>query len=239
MIPSVWTTAGVWRESASRSVKLWRTCSRVLAMVSWLADNANTVATWQLQFLESVLSKHELFIFQRRTAPVWCAVGIRTLYVLLMSVTRATTSICGKANPALWAFVMERCEPTYSYSYEKTFIKAVFIHRSITVFTRQLEMLAFNYLNISFYSQGKCMKQVQDVIERLWDFIEKLDINTFGKLSVSTVSLSHLKSNEEGNLCVCSQGSSWLITLLAQWWSSHSFSGSRSAFWSIMWWVIF
>lgn len=39
------------------------------------------------------------------------------------------------------------------------------------------------------------MKQVQDVIERLWDFIEKLDINTFGKLSVNTVSLSHLKSN--------------------------------------------
>lgn len=31
------------------------------------------------------------------------------------------------------------------------------------------------------------MKQVQDVIERLWDFIEKLDINTFGKLSVNTV----------------------------------------------------
>lgn len=29
--------------------------------------------------------------------------------------------------------------------------------------------------------QGKCMKQVQDVIERLWDFIDKLDINTFGK----------------------------------------------------------
>ncbi|XP_056150570.1 disintegrin and metalloproteinase domain-containing protein 17 isoform X2 [Lampris incognitus] len=28
---------------------------------------------------------------------------------------------------------------------------------------------------------GKCMKQVQDVIERLWDFIDKLDINTFGK----------------------------------------------------------
>lgn len=29
--------------------------------------------------------------------------------------------------------------------------------------------------------QGKCMKQVQDVIERLWDFIDKLDINTFGE----------------------------------------------------------
>ncbi|KAL0967264.1 hypothetical protein UPYG_G00250040 [Umbra pygmaea] len=28
---------------------------------------------------------------------------------------------------------------------------------------------------------GKCMKQVQDVIERLWDFIDKLDINTFGR----------------------------------------------------------
>ncbi|XP_062266953.1 disintegrin and metalloproteinase domain-containing protein 17 [Platichthys flesus] len=27
---------------------------------------------------------------------------------------------------------------------------------------------------------GKCMKQVQDVIERLWDFIEKLDISTLG-----------------------------------------------------------
>lgn len=25
------------------------------------------------------------------------------------------------------------------------------------------------------------MKQVQDVIERLWDFIDKLDINTFSE----------------------------------------------------------
>lgn len=33
-----------------------------------------------------------------------------------------------------------------------------------------------------FPKQGKCMKQVQDVIERLWDFIDKLDINTFGEL---------------------------------------------------------
>lgn len=33
-----------------------------------------------------------------------------------------------------------------------------------------------------FLEQGKCMKQVQDVIERLWDFIDKLDINTFGEL---------------------------------------------------------
>ncbi|XP_077409714.1 disintegrin and metalloproteinase domain-containing protein 17-like isoform X2 [Vanacampus margaritifer] len=28
---------------------------------------------------------------------------------------------------------------------------------------------------------GKCMKQVQDVVQRLWDFIGKLDINTFAK----------------------------------------------------------
>lgn len=132
-------------------------------------------------------------IFQRRTAPVRCAVGIRTLYVLLMSVTRATTFICGKANPALWAFVMERWEPTYSYSYEKNIYKSCFysqincsIHKTIR---NGLHLI------ISFYFQGKCMKQVQDVIERLWDFIEKLDINTFGKLSVRTVSLSHLKSN--------------------------------------------
>lgn len=33
------------------------------------------------------------------------------------------------------------------------------------------------------------MKQVQDVIERLWDFIDKLDINTFGEL------LEQYKSN--------------------------------------------
>lgn len=33
-----------------------------------------------------------------------------------------------------------------------------------------------------FLKQGKCMKQVQDVIERLWDFIDKLDINTFSEL---------------------------------------------------------
>lgn len=31
------------------------------------------------------------------------------------------------------------------------------------------------------FLQGKCMKQVQDVVERLWDFIDKLNINTFGK----------------------------------------------------------
>lgn len=29
------------------------------------------------------------------------------------------------------------------------------------------------------------MKQVQDVIERLWDFIDKLDINTFGELTLT------------------------------------------------------
>ncbi|XP_069462097.1 disintegrin and metalloproteinase domain-containing protein 17 isoform X2 [Ambystoma mexicanum] len=30
-------------------------------------------------------------------------------------------------------------------------------------------------------SNGKCEKQVQDVIERFWDFIDKLSINTFGQ----------------------------------------------------------
>ncbi|TDG98885.1 hypothetical protein EPR50_G00204980 [Perca flavescens] len=34
---------------------------------------------------------------------------------------------------------------------------------------------------------GKCMKQVQDVIERLWDFIDKLDINTFGKFLTDNI----------------------------------------------------
>ncbi|XP_012719964.2 disintegrin and metalloproteinase domain-containing protein 17 isoform X2 [Fundulus heteroclitus] len=34
---------------------------------------------------------------------------------------------------------------------------------------------------------GKCMKQVQDVIERLWEFIDKLDINTFGKFLADNI----------------------------------------------------
>ncbi|XP_028652711.1 disintegrin and metalloproteinase domain-containing protein 17 [Erpetoichthys calabaricus] len=34
---------------------------------------------------------------------------------------------------------------------------------------------------------GKCMKQVQDAIERLWDFIEKLNINTFGKFLADNI----------------------------------------------------
>ncbi|KAL1258236.1 hypothetical protein QQF64_011480 [Cirrhinus molitorella] len=34
---------------------------------------------------------------------------------------------------------------------------------------------------------GKCMKHVQDVIERLWDFIDKLNINTFGKFLADNI----------------------------------------------------
>ncbi|XP_036398260.1 disintegrin and metalloproteinase domain-containing protein 17-like isoform X2 [Megalops cyprinoides] len=34
---------------------------------------------------------------------------------------------------------------------------------------------------------GKCMKQVQDAVERLWDFIDKLDINTFGKFLADNI----------------------------------------------------
>ncbi|XP_062862951.1 disintegrin and metalloproteinase domain-containing protein 17a isoform X2 [Trichomycterus rosablanca] len=34
---------------------------------------------------------------------------------------------------------------------------------------------------------GKCMKQVQDVVERLWDFIDKLNINTFGKFLADNI----------------------------------------------------
>lgn len=45
-------------------------------------------------------------------------------------------------------------------------------------------------VNFLLLKQGKCMKQVQDVIERLWDFIDKLDINTFGEL-VTTRGVNH------------------------------------------------
>ncbi|XP_076849267.1 disintegrin and metalloproteinase domain-containing protein 17 isoform X2 [Brachyhypopomus gauderio] len=34
---------------------------------------------------------------------------------------------------------------------------------------------------------GKCMKQVQDMIERLWDFMDKLNINTFGKFLADNI----------------------------------------------------
>lgn len=48
------------------------------------------------------------------------------------------------------------------------------------------------------------MKQVQDVIERLWDFIDKLDINTFGKFVeincfyiLNSEILSHISTSPE------------------------------------------
>ncbi|XP_037605838.1 disintegrin and metalloproteinase domain-containing protein 17 isoform X1 [Sebastes umbrosus] len=34
---------------------------------------------------------------------------------------------------------------------------------------------------------GKCNKQVQDVVERLWDFVDKLDINTFKKFLADNI----------------------------------------------------
>lgn len=58
--PSVWTMGGVWTEIASHSVKLWRACSRVLAMVNWASDKANTVGILQ-EFLKSVLRRRALF----------------------------------------------------------------------------------------------------------------------------------------------------------------------------------
>lgn len=39
------------------------------------------------------------------------------------------------------------------------------------------------------------MKQVQDVIERLWDFIDKLDINTFGELQQAILKSSQPYEN--------------------------------------------
>uniref|UniRef100_A0A8C6SG31 ADAM metallopeptidase domain 17b n=1 Tax=Neogobius melanostomus TaxID=47308 RepID=A0A8C6SG31_9GOBI len=37
------------------------------------------------------------------------------------------------------------------------------------------------------FCDGDCMKQVQDVIERLWDFIDKLDIDSFGKFLADNI----------------------------------------------------
>lgn len=48
------------------------------------------------------------------------------------------------------------------------------------------------------------MKQVQDVIERLWDFIDKLDINTFGELLMNTIISAQLKFSQRNKNCVFS-----------------------------------
>lgn len=61
-----------------------------------------------------------------------------------------------------------------------------------------------NYSNTYFHIQGKCMKQVQDVIERLWDFIDKLDINTFGELLMNAIISAQLKFSLRNKNCVFS-----------------------------------
>lgn len=184
--PSVWTTGGVWMESASRSVKLWRTCSHVLVMVKWPADKANTVGIMQLHFLKPVLSRHAFFFL--------------TLPVCYFSETKNSCKVCcrdktavctpyidDKGNPLLLRkgkpCTVGFCDGSVSGSVHN-------IQSQINCSSSQdnWKWFTFSYLKICSYSfQGKCMKQVQDVIERLWDFIEKLDINTFGKLSVNTV----------------------------------------------------
>lgn len=48
------------------------------------------------------------------------------------------------------------------------------------------------------------MKQVQDVIERLWDFIDKLDINTFGKLVTTRHFFWNLTNHDYSGVSVLS-----------------------------------
>lgn len=51
--------------------------------------------------------------------------------------------------------------------------------------------LRFCFFQINVCLQGKCEKRVQDVIERFWDFIDQLSINTFGKLRKSQILKVH------------------------------------------------
>lgn len=44
----------------------------------------------------------------------------------------------------------------------------------------QVTLLAHDPSHPLCAPQGKCEKRVQDVIERFWDFIDQLSINTFG-----------------------------------------------------------
>lgn len=60
------------------------------------------------------------------------------------------------------------------------FLGLLKLHACYNKFSDFAELGFFEHFSF-LLKQGKCMKQVQDVIERLWDFIDKLDINTFGK----------------------------------------------------------
>lgn len=124
-----------------------------------------------------------------------------------------------------------------------TSIKAVFIHRSFAV------VLLFFQLTIG--SGLRSIIKTFPLIPRAnaWNksrmLLRGCGISLRSWTSILLVSYLwtqwfYLTWNpmEEWDLCLCSQGSFWLITLLAQWWSSHYFSGSLSAFWSIVWWVI-
>ncbi len=70
-------------------------------------------------------------------------------------------------------------------------------------------MLAFNYLNIPLFP-GQMHETGPGCYERLWDFIEKLDINTFGKyLWAQWVYLTEIQWRKETCVCVLREVPGW------------------------------
>uniref|UniRef100_A0A8C1NAK9 ADAM metallopeptidase domain 17b n=1 Tax=Cyprinus carpio TaxID=7962 RepID=A0A8C1NAK9_CYPCA len=77
---------------------------------------------------------------------------------------------------------------TSTQNYGKTILtKASELKTGFIFFKRNSLLMRFKLSSDCTIFKGKCMKQVQDVIERLWDFIEKLDINTFGKFLADNI----------------------------------------------------
>lgn len=158
---------------------------------------------------------------QKPTRRVKSAVGAAAASALRTGTKQANSCSCVKANPVPWASVTE----WYVWNTETFTLKSG------------------GCINVGggLFVQGKCNKQVQDVVERLWEFIEKLDINTFGKFladnivaSVVTFSLLFWVPLSILVHCVVSLISmNVFVTLMMQlWcWFNPSFTVLRSKVW--------
>lgn len=104
---------------------------------------------------------------QKRRNLAKCAAEGKTAPALRSSRLMAASSSSAKGNRALWD------------SATRTWVQVPLLQRLCFLFCS-------SSLPAPPSEQGKCMKQVQDVIERLWDFIDKLDINTFGEWHADT-----------------------------------------------------
>lgn len=141
-----------------------------------------------------------LFCFQILSTPVKCAAGVK-MAPALPTLKVATFYSFAKENPAPWASVMKAwvTKPLYfsalqsrnllilSYFCISVFLNYSSADKTVSALQHFGDIIFISMSTLFSVIKGKCMKQVQDVIERLWDFIDKLDINTFGKSALKSV----------------------------------------------------